>query len=175
MLPAKSTAVTLASVNSVTSSNDGRPRPACLTYLDPKPNVGPRKRQRLNHLSPDEKLMRRKMKNRVAAQTARDRKKALMERLEDKIYEFELQQSRLVEENSTLRSRNQKLEAENKELRKRLGLDEMDTDSQCTDETFHVTVKEEAESPESAALDVPPQQEQTQRLSSLLTMIFICR
>lgn len=70
------------------------------------------------------------MKNRVAAQTARDRKKALMERLEDKIYEFELQQSRLVEENSTLRSRNQKLEAENKELRKRLGLDEMDTDSQ---------------------------------------------
>lgn len=70
------------------------------------------------------------MKNRVAAQTARDRKKALMERLEDKIYEFEVQQTKLVEENSHLRSRNQKLEAENRELRKRLGLDVMDTDPQ---------------------------------------------
>lgn len=54
MLPAK-TAVTMSSVK----DSDERPRPACLAYLDPKPNVGPRKRQRLNHLTPDEKLMRR--------------------------------------------------------------------------------------------------------------------
>lgn len=36
-------------------------------------------------------------------------------------------------------------------------------------------MKEEAESPESAALDVPPQQEQAQFLSSLMAMMFTWR
>ena len=45
-----------------------------------------RKRANLDHLSPEEKLMRRKLKNRVAAQNARDKKRVKME---DKCLSFD--------------------------------------------------------------------------------------
>ena len=45
-------------------------------------NKPARKRANLDHLSPEEKLMRRKLKNRVAAQNARDKKRAKMEDME---------------------------------------------------------------------------------------------
>ena len=41
-----------------------------------------RKRANLDHLSPEEKMMRRKLKNRVAAQNARDKKRCKMEEME---------------------------------------------------------------------------------------------
>ncbi|XP_013889381.1 LOW QUALITY PROTEIN: X-box-binding protein 1 [Austrofundulus limnaeus] len=96
---------------------------------DSNTSVGPpvRKRQRLTHLSPEEKALRRKLKNRVAAQTARDRKKAKMGELEQQVIELELENQKLHIENRLLREKTGGLLTENEELRQRLGLDTLDS------------------------------------------------
>ncbi|XP_075881791.1 LOW QUALITY PROTEIN: X-box-binding protein 1 [Nelusetta ayraudi] len=86
-----------------------------------------RKRQRLTHLSPEEKALRRKLKNRVAAQTARDRKKAKMGELEQQVLELEQENQKLHIENRLLREKAGSLLAENQELRQRLCLDALDS------------------------------------------------
>ncbi|KAI1901058.1 hypothetical protein AGOR_G00056230 [Albula goreensis] len=86
-----------------------------------------RKRQRLTHLSPEEKALRRKLKNRVAAQTARDRKKAKMGELEQQVLELELENQKLHIENRLLREKTDGLLTENEELRQRLGLNTLET------------------------------------------------
>ncbi|XP_078484143.1 transcription factor protein [Ciona intestinalis] len=83
---------------------------------------GPRKRKRLTHLTTEEKVMRRKLKNRVAAQTARDRKKVRMECLEDNIQKVQQQAKELLDVNMQLLDRAEALERENLELRVRLGI-----------------------------------------------------
>lgn len=60
------------------------------------------KRQRLTNLSKDEKVIRRKLKNRVAAQNARDRKKTKMENLEKEIMLLKEQNKILKAENNLL-------------------------------------------------------------------------
>ncbi|XP_061528605.1 LOW QUALITY PROTEIN: X-box-binding protein 1 [Phycodurus eques] len=92
-------------------------------------SAGPpvRKRQRLTHLSPEEKALRRKLKNRVAAQTARDRKKAKMGELEQQVLELELENQKLHIENRLLWEKNKGLLTENVELKERLGLHTLDT------------------------------------------------
>ncbi|KAF1760665.1 hypothetical protein GCK72_008914 [Caenorhabditis remanei] len=70
---------------------------------------GPRKRERLNHLTAEEKMDRRKMKNRVAAQNARDKKKERSGKIEEVVVD-------LVEENRLLRVENEKLRRQNEEL-----------------------------------------------------------
>jgi len=80
------------------------------------PDKPVRKRQKLDHLSLEQKIMRRKLKNRVAAQTARDRKKTYMDDMERKISKLssELRTAkafiiRLQEENSKLHRNNKNL------------------------------------------------------------------
>lgn len=85
----------------------------------------PRKRQRLTHLSPDEKLMRRKLKNRVAAQTARDRKKAHMDSVEERLEKMEKIANKIQNQNRVLKQQNESLMAENVELKKRLCWDSL--------------------------------------------------
>ncbi|XP_078277894.1 LOW QUALITY PROTEIN: X-box-binding protein 1 [Rhinoraja longicauda] len=89
-----------------------------------------RKRQRLTHLSPEEKALRRKLKNRVAAQTARDRKKARMSELEDQVSEMELENQKLQIENRLLHEKTHSLMTENQELRQRLGMEALDTEKE---------------------------------------------
>uniref|UniRef100_A0A6M2CQA6 X-box-binding protein 1 n=1 Tax=Rhipicephalus microplus TaxID=6941 RepID=A0A6M2CQA6_RHIMP len=79
-----------------------------------------RKRQRLDHLTREEKIMRRKLKNRVAAQSARDRKKARMDELEEQVTRLQADRTALIEENRLLRKRLEECQRENQQLVQRL-------------------------------------------------------
>ncbi|XP_027720812.1 LOW QUALITY PROTEIN: X-box-binding protein 1 [Vombatus ursinus] len=117
----------------------------------PGPGQSPaRKRQRLTHLSPEEKALRRKLKNRVAAQTARDRKKARMSELEQQVVDLEEENQKLLIENQLLRERTHGLVIENQELRQRLGMDALITEEETESEVNDVRLV--AGSAESAAL-----------------------
>merc|ERR1711860_68136 len=112
-----------------------------------------RKRANLDHLSPEEKLMRRKLKNRVAAQNARDKKRTKMEEMEAELLRLKNHAKSLECKNAELVGENQRLVAENDDLR-----------SNCQSrikgqETSSPLVA--GQTPESAALiNVPQQQEQ---------------
>ncbi|CAG0892854.1 unnamed protein product [Cyprideis torosa] len=68
-----------------------------------------RRRENLDHLTPAEKLARRKMKNREAAQSARDRKKSRMEMIEQAVLELQNKTEKLEAENARLRTENETL------------------------------------------------------------------
>ncbi|NXK60432.1 XBP1 protein, partial [Sylvietta virens] len=137
-----------------------------------------RKRQRLTHLSPEEKALRRKLKNRVAAQSARDRKKARMTELEQQVVELEEENKKLLRENQLLRERTCNLARENQELRYRLGLDALKTEEEEGEEFQESQVDEirlVTGSAESAALRlrVPLQQVQAQQSPFLIVSTWI--
>jgi len=101
-----------------------------------------RKRANLDHLSPEERLMRRKLKNRVAAQTARDKKKAQTDEMEQMIQQLKEDRQRVLEENSRLQAVNTQLQLdnaslqqENTELKTKLG---MGTTDSSTDIQLHL-------------------------------------
>uniref|UniRef100_A0A1B0ACV6 X-box-binding protein 1 n=1 Tax=Glossina pallidipes TaxID=7398 RepID=A0A1B0ACV6_GLOPL len=87
------------------------------------------KKRRLDHLSWEEKIQRKKLKNRVAAQTSRDRKKARMEEMEN-IINAMTEKSEILENkcqslqtiNNSLLEKNEKLDAEVEQLKQQLQL-----------------------------------------------------
>ncbi|CAG9762871.1 unnamed protein product [Ceutorhynchus assimilis] len=78
------------------------------------------KKRRLDHLSWEEKIQRKKLKNRVAAQTSRDRKKAKQEQMESAVQQLYTKNEILQAECEKLQAANQRLLAENAELNQRL-------------------------------------------------------
>ncbi|XP_019884102.1 X-box-binding protein 1 [Camponotus floridanus] len=76
------------------------------------------KKRRLDHLTWEEKLQRKKLKNRVAAQTSRDRKKARLDELEETVKTLRETNEQLVQECTMLRSQNESLLTESKRLRR---------------------------------------------------------
>jgi len=92
--------------------------------FDATPEGMPRRRRRLAHLSPDQKMLRRKLKNRVAAQNARDKKKTESENLKLENEKLMRLVHKLQNESLHRESEMKLITEENQSLRQRLGLDE---------------------------------------------------
>jgi len=78
------------------------------------------KKRRLDHLTWEEKFQRKKLKNRVAAQTSRDRKKAKMDDMERTIKDIVDENQSLKETCNLLQSERDELAGRNKELERQM-------------------------------------------------------
>lgn len=131
----------------------------------------PKKRRRLTHLTPEEKILRRKLKNRVAAQTARDRKKAQMNDMEETIANLQAENKKLMQYNSTLQKKAYELATENAELQHRLGLLENGESKVSSSGESASSVKTEPKSPRSAEPSVPQLKKQALTLSHMIMQL----
>lgn len=104
--------------HSVEDSDEGDYSDPESTSVDLQQPTMKRKRQRLTHLTPEEKLMRRKLKNRIAAQAARDRKKDKFEDLQVTVDRVKSENEKLKKENALLKEKAQLLIDENRKLLK---------------------------------------------------------
>jgi len=111
-----------------------------------------RKRANLDHLSPEEKMMRRKLKNRVAAQNARDKKRVKMEDMEGDLDRLKAHAKALEARNAQLVSENERLVAENDQLRS----ERLKTTTGHEESSSPLVVRQP---PESAVLTNGPQQQ----------------
>lgn len=78
------------------------------------------RKRKLDHLSVEEKIQRKKLKNRVAAQTSRDRKKAKMEDMECEIEKLRQERDEVFAENRELKHMYTKLERRLGDMERRL-------------------------------------------------------
>jgi len=136
-----------------------------LSYSKAEADAGPpKKRANLDHLSAEERLMRRKLKNRVAAQTARDKKKAYIDEMEEILARVKQQlkqavdeKTRLQENNATLQLENASLLQRNRDLQARLGLTATAAGAEDDDLTILTPPRAEYTLPLSpAASPLPP-------------------
>ena len=109
-----------------------------------------RKRANLDHMTTEEKMMRRKLKNRVAAQNARDKKRVLMDDMDVTIRQLQQQNKALARQNEELLAVNRRLIAENDSLKSK--------DYLSATTTFTTVKKEEPMpySPERPTSQTPP-------------------
>jgi len=142
-----------------------------------------RKRKRLDDFTPQEKMIRRKLKNRVAAQNARDRKKERLEHLETIVTRLEKENNELKKSNEELRSNMSLLMTQNKTMRQKLGMDEVKFNvpkssasttpiiTPTVRDHDHIVIKKEEQSEtEYASLKISLQQKLQILLVSLVTM-----
>ncbi|KAL6444883.1 hypothetical protein ACFW04_002124 [Cataglyphis niger] len=88
------------------------------TFIKTEDGCARSKKRRLDHLTWEEKLQRKKLKNREAAQTSRDRKKAKLDELEETVKTLRERNEQLAQECTMLRSQNESLLSETKRLRR---------------------------------------------------------
>lgn len=94
--------------------------PAVATDFCYKDDNSKGRKRRLDHLTWDEKIQRKKLKNRVAAQTSRDRKKAKMDEMEITIKLLSQKTDVLKNKCDSLQAINESLLSRNHDLEKQL-------------------------------------------------------
>jgi len=114
--------------------------------MQPEQHV--RKRANLDHMSTEEKMMRRKLKNRVAAQNARDKKRVKMDDMEEKIKRLEQQNKLLMEKQQDLIALSQRLMKENEIL--------SGNSSQNIEATSFIKIEPDTDLSQNHVLCVPP-------------------
>lgn len=111
-------------------------------------------------------LFSRKLKNRVAAQTSRDRKKAKMEQMEHAIKELFNKNETLIAECKALREANEKLSTENAELHNRLNVP-------CANCTQNRSVECDGQKGSAASLNLLPKGLSTHSAAALETVAVV--
>ncbi|KAH8353943.1 hypothetical protein KR067_005465 [Drosophila pandora] len=122
--PAPLTAALLKASSSPTPSSSGYASSSNSVIEEETMAAAPpkAKKRRLDHLTWEEKVQRKKLKNRVAAQTSRDRKKARMEEMEYEIKELTDKTEILQNKCDSLQAINESLLAKNHKLDSELEL-----------------------------------------------------
>ncbi|XP_046981018.1 X-box-binding protein 1 [Schistocerca americana] len=125
----------------------------------------PSRKRRLDHLTLEEKLQRKKLKNRVAAQTSRDRKKAKMDELETIVKDLREKTNQLSAQCERLLRENQRLSEQNEELRRQ----------QCGCQALGVSCRPAVAGPAVSTSPLPQGQslQLAQGLGHLMTTLFL--